>query len=159
MTRRRDHRGFAFVALSTMLFLFSLQAYSQSPGENRRVKSGNFTILDENNLGIPEYLRHGKQAERPISVVLPSSENYSSGNDGKRNFLRIGGAFLMLAGTGAAVVNTLRAEEEFDRYSRSAFTENTDRYRTNIRRYEVYRGIGVGLAGAGFLTFTISFTL
>lgn len=159
MTNRQERGSFTFVALSTMLLLSSLQAYSQ-PGDTPRAISDIRVFLDEINLDTSEYPGHEDTRSRTSFAVLPSSENYVPGKQsGKKRFYRIGGLCLMIAGTGAAVVYTLRAEEEVDKYSRSAFTKNTDRYRMNIKKYEFYRGIGLGFASAGFISFTVSFTL
>lgn len=157
MMHRRLCRSTAFAALSFMLILLSIQACGQSPRYPEMDPSAGSSFFEQT---IPVTLRYEESSNRSNFAALPSSENYQSGNlSGKKRFYRIGGVCLMIAGTGAVVVNTLLAEAEHDKYTRSAFTENTDRFRMNIKRYELYRGIGVGLAGVGFLSFTISFTL
>ena len=63
----------------------------------------------------------------------------------------------MAGGAVFSVYNYTRARAEYDRYRKSAFTDNTKGLRREVRRRDLYCVLGAVAAGLGLVTVVVSF--
>ena len=104
----------------------------------------------------PEFFRY-QYIDMIPAISLAQKAQLSSRNNTVA--LAIIGACLAVGGGITVVLNTMRAEDAYGEYKNSGFTENTNRYRDRVQRFDAFRLIGAGVTFTGGVIFTISFAL
>ena len=69
----------------------------------------------------------------------------------------VAGTVMVTGGAVLAAIGQYAGKKNYDRYKYSAFTVNTDRFRSKVTQYNVMRIGGGVLAGTGMLVIVLSF--
>ena len=69
----------------------------------------------------------------------------------------VAGTVMVTGGVVLAAIGQYAGKKNYDRYKNSAFTVNTDRFRSKVTQYNVMRIGGGVLAGTGMLVIVLSF--
>lgn len=93
-------------------------------------------------------------------ILLMLCSTLSFGETGERKISVAGiviGTGMVAGGAVFSVYNYQRAKVRYKKYEKSAFTENTTRLRSDIRKRNLFCVLGGVLAGMGAIGITVSF--
>ncbi len=69
----------------------------------------------------------------------------------------VAGSIMITSGAALAIIGHYAGKESYNRYKKSAFTENTDQLRNRVNGFNAMRITGGILAGAGLIVIVVSF--
>ena len=112
---------------------------------------------------VPMHLISGKTCTLLLVTVVilgllsPAMADESTAKHKKSFFGTVVGIGLVAGGSVYSVLEHNRAEALYSRYHRSAFTDNTDRLRNDVKQHDRNSAIGILFAGLGAFAILVNF--